>query len=1144
MLPFKGKQVLIKLICGGALPKELSENEFAKMLVRTARFLRWLAVGLCPEQFKLLESAQHKWLEASLASYMWQGVEDHCLEQWVDFVMEEKVSHVSLHFDGLRVDKGRALLSQAGGDAQATAVSDAEKRSGGLGGLVAAVLGAASALVSDMCESDVAPLCVGIDVKQRGPHKCYVGRERWSLPAGALDEAVLAALDRCMVVAFQMKPADRDDEDHRDSSLDGALDLFAGAGIEDNVAAVCRARRRRSLAARVAAGSPSSDRSLSPPSPASPAAQRGAAALRELGCSIRGIVPFDRRRLTWHGNCIPFGIAALTGDWDGVIAAATVDSDENAAAMASGLRRYSDCANLFGVSLRPVPTTAVETLGRFLVHGKVAGREHCAAVEVFEHGGSILHSEGLSWDVPRGCLDACLRIILDFGVEAAFALGGGHSSTLGDDVAARDAMGMVAGAGVEEEGAVDVANAGDEHAEELDDDSCARVHANLLQLLRDEVTDFEMIVKSLSRTGATKDGNGSVARCLLCPFKEYSTSSVNVKRDLLAHIANHHGLHRKCENGRDRKMGSGRYVASGTKQWKVIQALFDDDMLSKHQPKNLLQRSADLMRRSVSPPLRCLGVDKQIRLLLDHDGPRFVNFEVLARDGALQARRVGNTYYTKEFAELVFRESILHEGRVRPMRARIVTRFKEAGSCVTHLLPGKVVQWLSLMEDVFSSPFVEELRTNLMGELVDNTEFEHVSLDATLRAAMRVKGQANYREPAEIRAAAPFPDGVAKRRILTAKGRTSAAIGMWPVASEAASVVKAALRNHLPERALQQCVSVASDDPSATLFAELKQIMPQLKFLCLDPVHLAIVYNQAHWRKHSPGQAVLRIILNKFNKVSSDLNGAAWGAPYTGHQASSLSAAEGRAQSLIAGGGMQKRRAHKIIADLDANEPFVRKLEFIEALAALTSVHWEEVDRRTPAAPSRKLADVIANAAQHSRCEYLFNNLRMRHSLPARALPLLGSGTSPNEALHSEINKWFKNQPELYAQTLELQLGVNVIGKQMMHNSAMYAPTLRQLSSQTVAASVVCSFAISAAEWANHCASQAQEQRAPRKAQLPLALQRKAAEPLANKWKVDHKRMVVARKPAGQQQFIRTLKRPGAAKQRKRTPFSLVRKRS
>ncbi|CAK0905471.1 unnamed protein product [Prorocentrum cordatum] len=1107
MLPFKGKQVLIKLICGGALPKELSENELAKMLVRTARFLRWLAVGLYPEQFKLLESAQDKWSEASLASYMWQGVEDYCLEQWVDFVMEEKVSHVSLHFDGLRVDKGRVLLSQAGGDARATAVSDAEKvksfckkseerilattgysvsirnkeryyfidllrasafdvepadapsdvealfsAGNGIFCAMAALAGnwsdmstkaaaaatppsaaAASAASSPLfwapprrsyrtcaraanvkllpvevpqescpglflvhCEPDVAPLCVGIDVKQRGPHKCYVGRERWSLPAGALDEAVLAALDRCMVVAFQMKPADRDGEDHRDSSLDGALDLFAGAGIEDNVAA--------------------------------------------LGCSIRGIVPFDRRRLTWRGNCIPFGIAALTGDWDGAIAAATVDSDESAAAMASGLRRYSDCANLFGVSLRPVPTTALQA-------------ENIAQLSKYSSTAAASYTQkGYLGTYLEVCLDACLRIILDFGVEAAFALGGGHSSTLGDDVAARDAMDMVAGAGVEEEGAVDVANADDEHAEELDDDSCVRVHANLLQLLRDEVTDFEMIVKSLSRTGATKDGNGS------------------------------------------------------------------------HQPKNLLQRSADLMRRSVSPPLRCLGVDKQIRLLLDHDGPRFVNFE--------------------EFAELVFRESILHEGRVRPMRARIVTRFKEAGSCVTHLLPGKVVQWLSLMEDVFSSPFVEELRTNLMGELVDNTEFEHVSLDATLRTAMRVKGQANYREPAEIRAAAPFPDGVAKRRILTAKGRTSAAIGMWPVASEAASVVKAALRNHLPERALQQCVSVASDDPSATLFAELKQIMPQLKFLCLDPVHLAIVYNQAHWREHSPGQAVLRIILNKFNKVSSDLNGAAWGAPYTGHQASSLSAAEGRAQSLIAGGGMQKRRAHKIIADLDANEPFVRKLEFIEALAALTSVYWEEVDRRTPAAPSKKLADVIANAAQHSRCEYLFNNLRMRHSLPARALPLLGSGTSPNEALRSEINRWFNNQPELYAQTLELQLGVNIIGKQMMHNSAMYAPTLRQLSSQTVAASVVCSFAISAAEWANHCASQAREQRALRKAQLPLALQRKAAEPLANKWKVDHKRMVVARKPAGQQQFIRTLKRPGAAKQRKRTPFSLVRKRS
>eukprot|EP00959_Pyramimonas_sp_CCMP1952_P011386 239003-Pyramimonas_sp.AAC.1 len=136
-----------------------------------------------------------------------------------------------------------------------------------------------------------------------------------------------------------------------------------------------------------------------------------------------------------------------------------------------------------------------------------------------------------------------------------------------------------------------------------------------------------------------------------------------------------------------------------------------------------------------------------------------------------------------DFAELVFRKYILREGRARPMRARILARFKKAGCCITHLLPGDVVTWLSMMEDVFSSPFVGELRASLLSELIDDTEFETVPVDATLRAAARVKGQANYREPAEIRAAAPFPDGASKRRILTVKGGTSAAMGMRPVAS-------------------------------------------------------------------------------------------------------------------------------------------------------------------------------------------------------------------------------------------------------------------------------------------------------------------------------------------------------------------------
>jgi hypothetical protein len=71
------------------------------------------------------------------------------------------------------------------------------------------------------------------------------------------------------------------------------------------------------------------------------------------------------------------------------------------------------------------------------------------------------------------------------------------------------------------------------------------------------------------------------------------------------------------------------------------------------------------------------------------------------------------------------------------------------------------------------------------------------------------------------------------------------------------------------------------------------------------------------------------------------------------------------------------------------------------------------------------------------------NNLRLRHSLIPRKASLMPSGTSSNESLHAELNKWFRNQPEIYLGTLMLQLRVNWIAKLMVHNTALYAPLLR-----------------------------------------------------------------------------------------------------
>ena len=72
-----------------------------------------------------------------------------------------------------------------------------------------------------------------------------------------------------------------------------------------------------------------------------------------------------------------------------------------------------------------------------------------------------------------------------------------------------------------------------------------------------------------------------------------------------------------------------------------------------------------------------------------------------------------------------------------------------------------------------------------MDDCFDNDEFSHIAIDATIRILRRVRGQADYRASADVRAAAPIPDVDAKRRILTVLGRTSTVLMFSLVKDEA-----------------------------------------------------------------------------------------------------------------------------------------------------------------------------------------------------------------------------------------------------------------------------------------------------------------------------------------------------------------------
>ena len=89
-------------------------------------------------------------------------------------------------------------------------------------------------------------------------------------------------------------------------------------------------------------------------------------------------------------------------------------------------------------------------------------------------------------------------------------------------------------------------------------------------------------------------------------------------------------------------------------------------------------------------------------------------------------------------------------------------------------------------------------------------------------------------------------------------------------------------RRWYPNDAMRQVRYVCSDTPSQTLHDELASVCPNMEAVCLDPAHIVIVYNNAHWKKRSDGQNLLRRLQAKWNRVDLDMPSAHWDDFYKG----------------------------------------------------------------------------------------------------------------------------------------------------------------------------------------------------------------------------------------------------------------------
>ena len=110
--------------------------------------------------------------------------------------------------------------------------------------------------------------------------------------------------------------------------------------------------------------------------------------------------------------------------------------------------------------------------------------------------------------------------------------------------------------------------------------------------------------------------------------------------------------------------------------------------------------------------------------------------------------------------------------------------------------------------------------------------------------------QTSYRAPKRVRDDAPFGDDVARRRLLTIRGRTGAVLMIHPLQSESAEHVVEAMTNNFSEAQLQTIRHIRTDSPSEKLAKQLKLACPGLRSLMLDPSHclrLWLLEQQKYW---------------------------------------------------------------------------------------------------------------------------------------------------------------------------------------------------------------------------------------------------------------------------------------------------------
>ena len=178
---------------------------------------------------------------------------------------------------------------------------------------------------------------------------------------------------------------------------------------------------------------------------------------------------------------------------------------------------------------------------------------------------------------------------------------------------------------------------------------------------------------------------------------------------------------------------------------------------------------------------------------------------------------------------------------------------------------------------------------------------------------------------------------------------------------------------------------ISTDNPSKKLFAALRTVFPYLVYLCLDVVHLPMTFEYASSRRRTKCSRRLRQLMRKF-----DATPPTWACVPNGNGGTCqpLTLAEDNKRQQVLSGALSRAAAEGLLDRVGAIFPWASRLEFIEILAAMSSLYEDELVRVVPG-PNKSGRRPLYNACSAARIEWYANNLRARWNLPQEVLQLL-----------------------------------------------------------------------------------------------------------------------------------------------------------